>query len=36
METVTSLALQEFFRRLGERIEAPVTFYLLGGSALCF
>lgn len=25
METVTSLALQEFFSRLGERIEAPVT-----------
>ena len=35
METVTSLALQEFFSRLGERTEAPITFYLLGGSALC-
>jgi hypothetical protein len=35
METVTSLALQEFFRRVGERIESPITFYLLGGSALC-
>lgn len=35
METVTSSALQQFFRRLGERIEGPVTFYLLGGSALC-
>ena len=35
METVTSLALQKFFQRLGEQISTPVTFYLLGGSALC-
>ncbi|MFH1907102.1 MAG: DUF6036 family nucleotidyltransferase [Chloroflexota bacterium] len=35
METVTSLALQKFFQRLGEQISTPATFYLLGGSALC-
>lgn len=35
MESVTSLALQKFFERLGENIPAEETFYLLGGSALC-
>jgi hypothetical protein len=35
METVTSLALQNFFQRLGEQISTPATFYLLGGGALC-
>ncbi len=35
METVTSLALREFFTRLGEKVSAETIFYLLGGSALC-
>jgi hypothetical protein len=35
VETVTSLALQKLFERLGEQIATPATFYLLGGSALC-
>lgn len=35
MESVTSLALQKFFERLGENIPAEETIYLLGGSALC-
>jgi hypothetical protein len=34
MEPVTSTALETFLRRLGERIQQPVTLYLLGGSAL--
>ncbi len=35
MESLTSLVLQSFFERLGERLADPATFYLLGGSALC-
>jgi len=35
METVTSLALQKLFQRLGELTTLPAAFYLLGGSALC-
>jgi hypothetical protein len=35
MEKITSQALEIFFARLGEKITQPVTFYLLGGSALC-
>lgn len=35
METVTSAALKKFFERLGEQLENPATFTLLGGSALC-
>ena len=35
MESVTSLALQTLFNRLGQEIPTPATFYLLGGSALC-
>jgi hypothetical protein len=35
METVTSAALKRFFERLGEQLENPATFTLLGGSALC-
>ena len=34
MEPVTSNALETFLRQLGERIQQPVTIYLLGGSAL--
>jgi len=35
MESITSLALQVFFKRLGEQVPTRVTFYLMGGSALC-
>jgi hypothetical protein len=35
MRSITSLALQKFFTRLGQEIPARATFYLLGGSALC-
>jgi len=35
MEPVTSLALEAFLQKLGERISQPTTLYLLGGSALC-
>jgi hypothetical protein len=35
METVTLLSLKAFFQRLGENFPAPVSLYLLGGSALC-
>jgi len=35
MESITSLALQEFFKRLGEQVPTHATFYLMGGSALC-
>jgi Nucleotidyltransferase of unknown function (DUF6036) len=35
METVTTLALEKLFKKIGERISSPVIFYLLGGSALC-
>jgi hypothetical protein len=35
MEPVTSIALQKFLKKLGERFPYPAKFYLLGGSALC-
>ena len=35
MEPVTSLALEAFLHKLGERISQPTTLYLQGGSALC-
>ncbi|MFW6135966.1 MAG: DUF6036 family nucleotidyltransferase [Chloroflexota bacterium] len=35
MEPVTAAALQEFLRRLGERLHSQADLYLLGGSALC-
>jgi len=35
MESVTLAALKAFFERLGENISVPVTFTLVGGSALC-
>jgi hypothetical protein len=35
MEPVTSVALETFLQRLGERFPNPAEFYLLGGSALC-
>ena len=35
MERVTSVALDAFFRRLGESTASPAAIYLLGGSALC-
>jgi hypothetical protein len=35
MEPVTSIALQQFLKKLGEQFPHPAKFYLLGGSALC-
>jgi hypothetical protein len=35
MESVTSIVLRTFLKRLGELYPHPVEFYLLGGSALC-
>jgi hypothetical protein len=35
MEPVTSIALQQFLKRLGEQFLHPAKLYLLGGSALC-
>ena len=35
LETITSATLKRFFERLGEQLESPATFTLLGGSALC-
>lgn len=35
MESVTSRALEIFFKKLGEKVAQEATFYLLGGSALC-
>jgi len=35
MEPVTLIALQNLFKRLGERFSQPAIIYLLGGSALC-
>jgi hypothetical protein len=35
MEPVTTLALETFLNKLGDRIAKPATLYLLGGSALC-
>ncbi len=35
MEPVTSLALEAFLQKLGERMPKPARLYLLGGSALC-
>jgi hypothetical protein len=35
MEPVTSIALQQFLKRLGEQFPHPAKFFLLGGSALC-
>ena len=35
MEPVTSIALQQFLKKLGEQLHHPTKFYLLGGSALC-
>lgn len=35
MESITAQALEQFFRRLGEKISAPTKFFLVGGSALC-
>jgi hypothetical protein len=35
MEPITSVMLQTFLERLGQRCQQPATLYLLGGSALC-
>lgn len=35
MVAITSEALREFFKRLGEDLPQRARFYLLGGSALC-
>lgn len=35
MGAITSEALREFFKRLGEDLPDRARFYLLGGSALC-
>ncbi len=34
MEQVTKDVLQDFLKKLGERIVSPMSFYLIGGSAL--
>jgi len=35
MEPVTSVAIETFLQRLGERYTGPAVLYLLGGGALC-
>ncbi len=35
MEPITTLMLQTFLERLGQRYPHPATLYLIGGSALC-
>ncbi len=32
---LTSADIEEFLRRLGERVQQPTTLYLIGGGALC-
>ncbi len=34
MERITAETLETFFNKLGEQISHPITFYLVGGSAL--